>query len=259
MNRLTALVLIGASVVFLGCKKGDKVPAATAPAQQEAAASDAAPAAAVKGTLVNDNEYQINGKTFTCKGNFSPETYQPDASGMVTFTAFPASYEEFADLYENFLGKTPEGTAAMATMAMELYFRDAAVGEKCVDLLCGGGCAAEMKRGVGEKARSCAKGDSYGQRYLPAAVLKGANSDNGYLPQEPYTIELKASVNKHEKVQISDSGTCLFLYVMGDGWDSHQRSVQVFLPDGQDHYKMWSASSLYMQCKNTSKPFKELK
>ena len=70
---------------------------------------------------------------------------------------------------------------------------------------------------------------------------------------------MKASVNKHEKVQISDNGICMYIYVLGDGWDSHQRSVQVFLRTGGVHYKIWAASSLYVQCKNSLKDFKDLK
>lgn len=225
---------------------------------QETPTSAAAPVA-VRGQLVDAHTYRLCGKTYTTKGNFSVDAYNRNATGVVTFTGFPASYEEFADLYENFLGKTPEGTAAMATMAMELFYRDKAVGEKCVTLLCSPGSAAGMKSIVGEKVRSWKRGDPYGQRYLPAAVLKGATAENGYLPTDPYTIEMKASVNKHEKVQISDNGICMYIYVLGDGWDSHQRSVQVFLRTGGDHYKIWAASSLYVQCKNSLKDFKDLK
>lgn len=258
MNRISKAFILMAALMLVGCKQGAQNGQETVPVQG-VAATEAEKPAAVSGKLVSENEYQLCGKTYTSKGDFSPEEYRANASGVVTFTGFPASYEEFADLYENFLGKTPQGTAALATMAMEIYFRDAEAGEKCVDLLCSSGCAGEVKRGVGEKVRSWKQNDKYGQRYLPAAVLKGASAENGYQPQTPYTIEMKASVNKHEKVQISDLGTCLYIYVMGDGWDSHQRPVQVFLPEGGDHYKMWSASALYMQCKNTAKEFVELK
>lgn len=247
-----------AALALVGCKQGAQNDQNVASVQGDTS-QVAEKHVAVSGKLVGENEYQLGGNTYTSKGDFSAEEYNANASGVVTFTGFPASYDEFADLYKNFLGKTPQGTVALATMAMEIYFRDAEAGEKCVNLLCSSGCAGEMKRGVGEKVRSWKQNDKYGQRYLPAAVLKGASAENGYQPQSPYTIEMKASVNKHEKVQISDLGTCLYIYVMGDGWDSHQRPVQVFLPEGGDHYKMWSASALYMQCKNTGKEFVELK
>ena len=125
---------------------------------QENPTSAAAPVA-VRGQLVDAHTYRLCGKTYTTKGNFSVDAYNRNATGVVTFTGFPASYEEFADLYENFLGKTPEGTAAMATMAMELFYRDKAVGEKCVTLLCSPGSAAGMKSIVGEKVRSWKRGD----------------------------------------------------------------------------------------------------
>ncbi len=253
MNRIYNLLIF--AVLLVGCKPsvGTSVDASVT---NEA---DSVPAVAVTGKLVNATTYQLGTSTYTCEGNFSAETYDADASGVVTFTAFPASYEEFADLYENFLGKSPHGTAALATMAMELFFRNPEVGKKCVDLICSQGCASEMKRGVSDKVRAWQSHDSYGQRYLPAAVLKGASPENGYHPLTPYTIEMKASVNKHEKVQISGTGVCLFLYVLGEGWDGGKRSVQVFLPDGAERYQIWSASSLYMQCKNTTKDFAELK
>lgn len=256
MNRIFNLLIL--AVLLVGCKPstGTSDSSANASVKQE---SDSVAVPTVTGKLVNATTYQLGASTYTCEGNFSPETYNADASGVVTFTAFPASYEEFAHLYENFLGKSPQGTAALATMAMELFFRNPEVGKKCVELICSQACASEMKRGVGEKVRSWQGNDSYGQRYLPAAVLKGASPENGYQPITPYTIEMKASVNKHEKVQISGNGVCMFLDVLGEGWDGGKRSVHVFLPDGGKCYQIWSASSLYMQCKNTAKPFAELK
>ncbi len=233
MNRIYNLLIF--TVLLVGCKPS----AGTSVDASVTNEADSVPAVAVTGKLVNATTYQLGSSTYTCEGNFSAETYDADASGVVTFTAFPASYEEFADLYENFLGKSPHGTAALATMSQ--------------------GCASEMKRGVSDKVRAWQSHDSYGQRYLPAAVLKGASPENGYHPLTPYTIEMKASVNKHEKVQISGTGVCLFLYVLGEGWDGGKRSVQVFLPDGAERYQIWSASSLYMQCKNTTKDFAELK
>ncbi|MGM9869069.1 MAG: DUF6935 domain-containing protein [Sodaliphilus sp.] len=244
MNRILCLVLLLALLV--GCKPS----VGTSSGSGSAKDADSVATPAVSGKFVDSTTYELCGNVYTCEGNFSPQVYNPDATGVVTFTAFPNSYEEFADLYENFLGHSPQGTAALATMAMELYFRDVTVGEKCVDLICSKGCAPQMKRGVLDKVRAWQSHDSYGQRYLPSAVLKGASPENGYQPQKPYTIEMKASVNKHEKIQISGNGVCLFLYVLGEGWDGGKRSVHVFLPEGGDRYQIWSASSLYMQCKN---------
>ena len=48
--------------------------------------------------------------------------------------------------------------------------------------------------------------DSYGQRYLPAAVLEGATAANGYTPNKPYTVTMEASVNKHQELQLTDIG-----------------------------------------------------
>ena len=218
MNRIYNLLIF--AVLLVGCKPS----AGTSVDASVTNEADSVPAVVVTGKL--------GSSTYTCEGNFSAETYDADASGVVTFTAFPASYEEFADLYENFLGKSPHGTAALATMAMELFFRNPEVGEKCVDLICSQGCASEMKRGVSDKVRAWQSHDSYGQRYLPAAVLKGASGG---------------------------TGVCVLLCVLGEGVEGGKRSVEVLLPDGAERYQIWSASSLYMQCKNTTKDFAELK
>jgi hypothetical protein len=91
--------------------------------------------------------------------------------------------------------------------------------------------------------------DSYHQRYLPAAVLKGAKPENGYTPQQPYTVEMKASVNKHQDLQFSGEGRVVYLYIMGDGWDTHQRSVEIILQPGKQLHQVFNCPSLYTQCK----------
>ncbi len=50
--------------------------------------------------------------------------------------------------------------------------------------------------------------------------MKGATPKNGYHPQEPYTIEMKASVNKHQELQITGPGRVMYIYIMGKGWDN---------------------------------------
>ena len=54
----------------------------------------------------------------------------------VTFTNIPSGYTEFEAVYNNLLGKSIQGTAAMVPMAIEMYARDAALGERCLNLLC---------------------------------------------------------------------------------------------------------------------------
>ena len=79
--------------------------------------------------------WRYGSHTYTMKGNLTAEAYNPSATGVVTFTNVPADYNEFEALYKEFLGKTPHGTAAMMTMAMEIYGRDREEGLRCIQLI----------------------------------------------------------------------------------------------------------------------------
>lgn len=186
--------------------------------------------------------------TYTMVGNLTAKEYKRTAKGTVTFTNIPSDYEEFESIYTNFLGKTPHGTAAMMTMAMEIYARDRAVGRKCIELINYPSNVNSVIPRLNDKF-GATPGDSYGQRYLPAAVLKGATPENGYQPQKPYTMEMKASVNKHQELQIVGSGRVVYLYVMGKGWDTEQRSVEIIRQPGNKLYQVFNCPALYTQCK----------
>ena len=93
-------------------------------------------------------------------------------------------------------------------------------------------------------------GDTYIQPYLPAAVLKGATPENGYTPTEPYTVEMTASINQHSDLKISGKGRVVYLYILGDGWDTHKRQVEIILQPGKELHQVFNCPSLYTQCKN---------
>ena len=190
--------------------------------------------------------------TYTQQGTLTAKQYDKRAKGVVTFTNIPSDYEEFEALYTQFLGKTPHGTAAMMVMAMEIYGRDREVGKQCIELINYpsnvNSVISRLKDKFGTSAYA-PENDSYSQRYLPAAVLKGATPQNGYRPQQPYTVEMKASVNKHQELQISGSGRVVYLYVMGKGWDTEQRTVEVLRQPNQPLYKIFNCPALYTQCK----------
>lgn len=186
--------------------------------------------------------------TYTMVGNLTAKEYRKSAKGTVTFTNVPTDYEEFESIYTNFLGKTPHGTAAMMTMAMEIYARDRAEGRKCIELVCYPSNVSSVIPRLNDKF-GASPGDSYGQRYLPAAVLKGATPENGYQPKRPYTMEMKASVNKHQELQIVGSGRVMYLYVMGKGWDTEQRSVEIIRQPDNKLYQVFNCPALYTQCK----------
>ena len=189
---------------------------------------------------------------FTMKGNFTAQSYSPKATGVVTFTNVPQNYEEFEALYTQFLGKTPHGTAAMMPMAMEIYGRDRDEGKRCIELICYPSNVNSVVSQLNQKfstSKYAPANDGYHQRYLPAAVLKGATPENGYTPQTPYTVEMKASVNKHQELTFMGQGTVLYIYIMGKGWDTNQRSVEIIKQPDSELHQVFNCPSLYTQCK----------
>ena len=202
------------------------------------------------------------GHTYTQQGTLTAKEYDRNATGIVTFTNIPSDYEEFEALYTQFLGKTPHGTAAMMVMAMEIYGRDRAMGKKCIELINYPSNVSSVIPRLNDKYGTSAyapENDSYHQRYLPAAVLKGATPENSYRPQEPYTIEMKASVNKHQELQITGPGRVMYIYVMGKGWDTEQRSVEIIREPKQPLYKIFNCPALYTQCKTIHDSWQGLK
>ena len=207
----------------------------------------------------NAATWQSGSHRYTMRGNITAAQYDQSATGVVTFTNVPSDYDEFERLYTEFLGKTPHGTAAMMPMAMEIYGRDRDEGLRCLQLLCYPSNVNSVVSILKEKYRSAEQGDSYGQRYLPAAVLKGATPENAYRPQEPYAVEMRASVNKHQDLTFSGQGRVVYIYIIGKGWDSQQRQVEVILQPGTELHKVFNCPSLYTQCKNIQGTWEGLK
>jgi hypothetical protein len=205
--------------------------------------------------------FTFGSHTYTMKGTLSAEAYDAKATGTVTFTNIPVDYTEFEAVYTQFLGKTPHGAAAMMPMAMELYRRDREIGLQCLKLLCYPSNVNSVTSILNTKygpAKFAPANDPYLQPYLPAAVLKGATPDNGYTPLRPYTVEMKASVNKHQKMQFMGDGTVMYIYVMGKGWDTEQRQVEVISQPGNPLFQVFNCPSLYTQCKQIKGQWKGL-
>lgn len=220
---------------------------------------DATQAADKWASLVNETKYDI--QLDGTKATYGTHTYSlmenVDGSGTinesdyasVSFSHIPSGYTEFEAVYTALLGKSIVGTAAMIPMAMEIYARDNATGTKCIELLCGPENATTVIRSLQSKfkATSANADDPYIQRYLPAALLRGATPDNAYNPYVPYTVVLRPSVNAPQAVI---GGTDTFLYILTfGGWDSAQRQVEIFQKTGSDHYTVYNCPSVYAQCK----------
>jgi hypothetical protein len=179
-------------------------------------------------------------------------------TATVTFTNVPSSYEEFEAVYTQFLGKSIHGTAAMIPMAIEMYARDAEVGKQCFELICNSSATVSgIIRILKEKLPPNADySDSYCQRYMAAALLKGATAKNGYKPDYPYTVQMCMSANKPQEVT---DGVDTFIYILAKGWDTEQRQVEIFKGDDEDLYKVYNCPSCYTQCKNIKGRWEGLK
>ena len=203
--------------------------------------------------VVDGNTLRYGNHTYTVSGVIDYTSGQfKTPTAKVTFTNVPSDYAEFEAVYQNLLGKSVQGTAAMVPMALELYARDAGVGERCLHLLCNGPATVseitrELKRKL-EPSRYSSDNDPYIQRYLPAAVLKGAVPSNANTPNKPYTVEMCPSPNGVKAAPLT-GGTVTYLYILAGGWDTYQRAVDIFLKDGDDHYKVFNCPSCYTQCK----------
>ena len=127
-----------------------------------------------------DHVYTVNGEI----DYNSTEHKTPTAN--VTFTHVPSGYTEFEVVYNGLLGKSIQGTAAMIPMALEIYARDASTGERCLRLLCNSASTVDgiiriLKTKLVPSEYS-PENDQYIQRYMPAALQKGAPNTNAYRP-----------------------------------------------------------------------------
>ena len=216
--------------------------------------------------VVNGNSVTYGSHTYTVEGTIGLEGedknadgvidnagYQGKATAKVTFTNIPSGYAEFEAVYTALLGKSIIGTVAMIPMAMEIYARDNATGEKCVKLLCGDENSTTVIRSLQSKfkATSANNNDPYIQRYLPAALLDGAKPDNAYTPNSPYAVCMTASVNKPQKFMGNgtNSGTVNYVYILtSGGWDTAQRSVEILKRNNSELHTVFNCPSVYTQC-----------
>lgn len=203
--------------------------------------------------VVSGNTLTYGSHTYTLVSDIDVNTREfkrPTAS--VSFTNFPASYAEFEAVYNGLLGKSIAGTAAMIPMAIELYARDADAGERCFTLLCNGPATVDgIVRILKTKlvpSQYAPDNDPYIQRYMAAALLKGAVDTNAYTPDTPYTVEMTMSPNGVKDAPMS-GGEVTYIYILAHGWDTYQRGVEILQPYGSDCYKVFNCPSCYTQCK----------
>lgn len=207
------------------------------------------------GAVVDGNTLTYGSHVYYVLGEIDYEISDYDRpTASVMFKNIPSGATEFKAVYEGLLGKYPQGAAAMVPMAMEIYARNAETGRKCFEILCKDNATVDgiiriLKTKIVPSVFGGAN-DGYIQRYLPAALLKGAKYNNSYKPEEPYTVEMCASRNKPQETKLDPYGMVYYLYIQSDGWDSRNRDVDLFLPEGESLYKVQGCASCYTQCKN---------
>ena len=188
--------------------------------------------------LNNQGSITVNGHVYTVS--------KSGESVLVSFTNIPSDAKEFEQVYRDLLGKNEYTVPALIPMAMEIYARNQQEGEKCITAFCTFTAKAEMIRIIKDKFSHL--DDPYCQRYLPAALLQGASNKNAYTPNTPYTVCIEHSVNKDQESEMYN-GTYYFLQIIADGWDTHQRGVQVFRPFDKELFQVSSCPATYTQCK----------
>ena len=194
--------------------------------------------------VLNDNTLTYGNHTYTIVSDIDVNTTEfSRATASVTFSNIPSGYTEFSAVYNKLLGTSMAGTVAMVPMAMEIYARDAATGEKCIKLLCSQGTAAEMITELKRKIVPSAvapEGDSYIQRYIPAALLKDAAPSNAYAPSaNPYTVQMTMTSNGVKKSDQAGGTVTYACIVTSGGWSSAQRGVDLILSTGATLYKVY--------------------
>lgn len=274
MGKTLMIALLGISLVtFSGCTK-DPVnptpdPVNPTPDPDPNPNPDPTPGPSTSGDswayLINEtpHDVQLNGNTltygthvYTVNGEIDlSATVFNTATAYVTFTNIPSGYTEFEAVYNNLLGKSMQGAAAMIPMAMEMYARDASLGERCFNLLCSSSTVvSEITRTLKQKfnySPYSPENDLYIQRFLPAATLKGAAYNNAYTPAEPYTVEMCRSANAPQQTQLFGYGTVYYLYILAPGgWDTFQRGVEIYNAQGSNLYKVHNCPATYTMCKN---------
>ena len=254
--RLKVYLLVWVVAGLTACNNSAKSPANQGFTPIAQTKEDIGPAAE---TVAAGSDFKLDGNTltygnhiYTIEGDFSTDTYNAKATGKVTFTNVPTDLQEFTIVYEQLLGHTPHGVAAMLPMAIEMFARNQRTGEQCIRLLSNSESTANGALRI-LKTKFTTSGhapesDSYVQRYLAAASLQGASNVNAYTPTEPYTVIMEASTNKHQEMANGD--VVSYLYIDGTGgWDTTHRQVEVLTPYGGGLCKVFNFPALYTQCK----------
>ncbi len=216
----------------------------------------AAPAfTAVADDAKSEGMTMINRATFKWEGKINHDQWNKSQKSTVAFSRFPADMDEFRQA-RDFLGREPQGAAALMVMAMEMYHRDKEMGIEALKLM---NTSTNYNSVIRQLKEVMGSDESYARPYLPAALLVGANAKNGYSPAEPYRVKVRVNpVTQYQESELLD-GTVIYLQIDGAGWDTNWRGIEVVKPDGEDFYVVSNCPALYTQCKKIKGTYQGLK
>ena len=166
-------------------------------------------------------------------------------SDKLSIEKIPATLEEFQALQAE-LGTEPEGCIMLQLVAMEMYRRDKAVGEQCLELNNTTTNFSDMKRRLSELFR---ENDSYARPYLVSSFFKGAKPSNGYNPSKPYTIQVRKDPTKQDERSQMLKGYVKHFQVYSDGYDTPWRGIDVVQQKGDEYYRVSNCPAILTQCK----------
>lgn len=191
----------------------------------------------------------------TLAGKINHDVLDMSDKASCTFDRFPWTVAKFQELQAQ-VSIEPQGAVTMVLIAMEIYRKYPEVGEKCLYLATTVNEHDPNNPGYMSKDRIMhrlsellrGKDKYYARPYQVAAYLKGANQQNGYIPEKPYTVEVEAMNYNYEYNSTLDAKFIQY-YVLTGGKDSGKDIIRVIKPWNSNYYLVDNFPGLYSQVK----------
>lgn len=146
-----------------------------------------------------------------------------------TFSALPESADELLALPEASLD-TPFKTAALTVCALCAYAADAKIGEAMINALKGPNTLSGLDL-------QFLKDRFGGKAYVPFSYFEGATPDNGYTPNEPFTVSVSSNPYSYQNENYA------VLYLTSGGADS-PRPVTLRCKPSEGKWYLWEYKGL---------------
>lgn len=193
-----------------GCNACDKVKAEEATGEEEISSGEKSSGENLAKDISTSgsNPIQIH-----FDGSIAPNEFDPNSDRCkMSFNRFPNTKEEFLDLREK-IGTTPEGSALLFLMSMELYRRNKSAGEQCVNLMITEGNHYDV---LGYKLPELFRSSDkyYDRPYQVAGMLQGTSPEKGYNLTPPYKFEVMTLKDNYREVNMGGKGHQVKMYIV---------------------------------------------